>query len=174
MLDILIELFQFLFVVWGHEWHIISLSFRKTFASFAHSQFRQYLMNIRPSVPLVTSIPMTYCKLIAITLVYLVCPWTTGISTSSEGRLQFVITLGTGEYLWFFNTTEPENICRLQNSGLKFVRVVSAKSQVVQGQMYHLNIETEHESGTKQYEAKVWVKPWENHQSLESFTPVQT
>ena len=53
------------------------------------------------------------------------------------------------------------------------MRVVSARSQVVQGQMYHLNIEAEHESGIKQYEAKVWVKPWENHQSLESFTPVK-
>ena len=40
MLDRLIELYQFRFVVWGNESHIISLSIRQLL-----SQFRQYLMN---------------------------------------------------------------------------------------------------------------------------------
>ena len=61
----------------------------------------------------------------------------------------------------------------LQNAGLNFVRIVSAKQQVVQGTLYHLTVEAERGGQKGKYEAKVWSKPWENHQSLESFTPVQ-
>ena len=53
---------------------------------------------------------------------------------------------------------------------LKFSKLVSAHTQVVQGTMYHLVIEAEG-SQPKQYEAKVWVKSWENFKKLEEFKP---
>eukprot|EP01018_Ginkgo_biloba_P033775 Gb_09532 [translate_table: standard] len=62
-----------------------------------------------------------------------------------------------------------------QNSveSLEFSKVVSAKKQVVAGTMHHLVIEV---SGTEEkprlYEAKVWVKPWENFKQLVDFKPV--
>ena len=54
---------------------------------------------------------------------------------------------------------------------MAFSKVVSAHTQVVQGTMYHLLIEVEEESKPKQYEAKVWVKPWEDFRKLHEFKP---
>jgi hypothetical protein len=54
---------------------------------------------------------------------------------------------------------------------IAFSKVVSAHTQVVQGSMYHLLIEVEEESKPKQYEAKVWVKPWQNFKQLLEFKP---
>ena len=61
----------------------------------------------------------------------------------------------------------------LQNSveKLTFSKVVSAHKQVVQGTMYHLVIEVTEDNKPKEYEAKVWVKPWENFKKLEEFKP---
>ncbi|XP_024397512.1 cysteine proteinase inhibitor 6 [Physcomitrium patens] len=60
-----------------------------------------------------------------------------------------------------------------QNSleGMTFSKVVSCRKQVVQGTMYHLVIEVEESGKLSQYEAKVWVKPWENFKKLEDFKP---
>ncbi|GJX44056.1 cysteine proteinase inhibitor A-like protein [Tanacetum coccineum] len=55
-----------------------------------------------------------------------------------------------------------------ENATLEFVKVVSAKEQVVQGKMYYITIET---NDGKTYEAKVWIKPWENFQELQEFKP---
>ncbi|KAG0567045.1 hypothetical protein M758_7G100000 [Ceratodon purpureus] len=54
---------------------------------------------------------------------------------------------------------------------LKFSKLVSAHTQVVQGTMYHLVIEVEEGAQPKQYEAKVWVKSWEKFKKLEEFKP---
>uniref|UniRef100_A0A0C9RYG9 Cysteine proteinase inhibitor n=1 Tax=Wollemia nobilis TaxID=56998 RepID=A0A0C9RYG9_9CONI len=63
-----------------------------------------------------------------------------------------------------------------QNNDLSFSRVVKAQEQVVAGTMYHLTVETQAKEGNDQpqlYEAKVWVKPWENFKKLEGFKPVE-
>ncbi|KAJ7559840.1 hypothetical protein O6H91_04G105200 [Diphasiastrum complanatum] len=77
------------------------------------------------------------------------------------------------------NSLEIEDIAKFavdeyngrQNSveNVSYVRVVSAKKQVVAGTMYHLTIEVLSEDQPKLYEAKVWAKPWEQHKTLEEF-----
>jgi hypothetical protein len=52
---------------------------------------------------------------------------------------------------------------------LTFSKVVSCHTQVVAGTMYHLVIEVEEGSSIKPYEARVWVKPWQNFKKLEEF-----
>lgn len=52
---------------------------------------------------------------------------------------------------------------------LSFSKVISAKSQVVQGTMYHLKIEAHQGDQAKHWDARVWVKPWENFKKLEEF-----
>ena len=61
----------------------------------------------------------------------------------------------------------------MQNSvaDISFSKVLSAKEQVVQGTMYYLTIEVMEGGVAKQYNAKVWVKPWEGYKELESFLP---
>eukprot|EP00246_Nothoceros_aenigmaticus_P004301 TRINITY_DN1579_c0_g1_i1.p1 TRINITY_DN1579_c0_g1~~TRINITY_DN1579_c0_g1_i1.p1 ORF type:complete len:125 (+),score=17.47 TRINITY_DN1579_c0_g1_i1:88-462(+) len=59
-----------------------------------------------------------------------------------------------------------------QNSNgapLSYSKVVSAKSQVVQGTLYHLTIEAHQEQEAKHWHARVWVKPWEKFKKLEGF-----
>lgn len=41
----------------------------------------------------------------------------------------------------------------------------------MQGTMYYLTIEVVEAGSRKLYDAKVWVKPWENFKELESFAP---
>jgi len=57
---------------------------------------------------------------------------------------------------------------------LSFSKLVSARTQVVQGTMYYLTIEVQEDGNPKLYEAKVWVKPWENFKKLEEFKPAVT
>jgi flavin-binding protein dodecin len=57
---------------------------------------------------------------------------------------------------------------------LTFSKVVSAKKQVVQGTMYHFTIEVQEDGHPKLYDAKVWLKPWENFKKLEEFKPSAT
>lgn len=54
-------------------------------------------------------------------------------------------------------------------TSLSFVRVVSAKQQIVQGKLYTITIEAVSEGQSGHYEARVWLKPWEKHRSLEGF-----
>lgn len=56
-------------------------------------------------------------------------------------------------------------------SDISFSKVLAAKEQVVQGTMYYITIEVKEGGVPKQYEAKVWVKPWEGFKELESFKP---
>ncbi|XP_071732467.1 cysteine proteinase inhibitor A-like [Rutidosis leptorrhynchoides] len=55
------------------------------------------------------------------------------------------------------------------NTALEFVKVVSTKEQVVQGNMYYITLEVNEGGETKTYEAKVWVKPWEDFKELQEF-----
>eukprot|EP00850_Spirogloea_muscicola_P007340 SM000037S13475 [mRNA] locus=s37:123652:125572:+ [translate_table: standard] len=62
-----------------------------------------------------------------------------------------------------------------EGAGLAFGRVLSAKQQVVAGTLHLITLEASSSGdggGARQYEAKVWTKPWENHRSLEAFQPL--
>lgn len=61
----------------------------------------------------------------------------------------------------------------MQNSLLKFSRLIKAKEQVVAGKMYYLTLEATDAAGKiKAYETKVWVKPWINFKQMQEFKQV--
>ncbi|ERM99075.1 hypothetical protein AMTR_s00101p00100170 [Amborella trichopoda] len=78
------------------------------------------------------------------------------------------------------NSAEIEELARFavqehnkkSNSLLEFARVVKAKEQVVAGTLYHLTLEAIDAGKNKLYEAKVWLKPWENFKELKEFNHV--
>ncbi|KAH7445676.1 hypothetical protein KP509_01G020000 [Ceratopteris richardii] len=81
---------------------------------------------------------------------------------SSASEIQRLAKFAVDEY----NSIEGKN--------LRFVRLVSAEQQVVSGIMYYLVIEAETAQGdVRSYEAKVWVKLWEDFQSLEEFKSLE-
>ncbi|KAG6473661.1 hypothetical protein ZIOFF_067578 [Zingiber officinale] len=51
-------------------------------------------------------------------------------------------------------------------------QLLKAKEQVVASKMYYLTLEANDCGSKKQYEAKVWVKPWMNFMELEDFKPL--
>lgn len=55
---------------------------------------------------------------------------------------------------------------------LELVRVVRAQEQVVAGTLHHLTLEVIDAGNKKLYEAKVWVKPWEDFKELQEFKHV--
>ncbi|KAK9221286.1 hypothetical protein WN944_009712 [Citrus x changshan-huyou] len=59
-----------------------------------------------------------------------------------------------------------------QNSNLQFVKVVSAKQQVVSGTLYDITLEAVEGGQKKLFEAKVWEKPWMQFKELKEFNPV--
>jgi len=50
--------------------------------------------------------------------------------------------------------------------------VLNTKQQVVQGTMYYITLEATDGGEKKTYEAKIWVKPWENFKEVQEFKPV--
>ncbi|XP_076934929.1 cysteine proteinase inhibitor A-like [Bidens hawaiensis] len=54
-----------------------------------------------------------------------------------------------------------------ESASLEFGKVIEAKQQVVQGTMYYITLEATDGGDKKTYEAKVWVKPWENFRELQ-------
>ncbi|CAN6814995.1 unnamed protein product, partial [Brassica oleracea] len=56
-----------------------------------------------------------------------------------------------------------------ENKVLEFKKIVKAREQVVAGKMYHLTLEANEGGKTKNFEAKVWVKPWMNFKQLQEF-----
>lgn len=60
----------------------------------------------------------------------------------------------------------------MQNSVLEFVRVISAKQQVVAGVNYYITLEAKDGVIKKEYEAKIWVRGWLNSKELLEFKPV--
>ncbi|KAH7678939.1 Cystatin protein [Dioscorea alata] len=59
-----------------------------------------------------------------------------------------------------------------QNTLLEFVKVKRARVQVVAGNMYYLDVEVNNGGKMEVYEAKIWVKLWENFKELQEFKPV--
>ncbi|XP_073049282.1 cysteine proteinase inhibitor 5-like [Primulina eburnea] len=57
---------------------------------------------------------------------------------------------------------------------LKFVKVIKGETQVVSGTNYRLVISAKDigASGLKNYEAVVWVKPWQKFRQLTSFVEI--
>lgn len=73
---------------------------------------------------------------------------------------------------------DPKEICDknlfvwlVQNKEvLEFMKIVMAREQVVEGKMYHhFALEANEGGQTKNFEAKVWVKPWMNFKQLHEF-----
>lgn len=64
--------------------------------------------------------------------------------------------------------------CVQKNAALEFVRLVKVRHQLVAGTMYYFTVEVrEINSGAyKLYEAKVWLREWENFKGLHAFEPV--
>ncbi|KAI4304769.1 hypothetical protein MLD38_040240 [Melastoma candidum] len=57
-----------------------------------------------------------------------------------------------------------------KNAMLEFVKVLNTKKQVVAGTMHHITLEAVAGGGVRQaFEAKVWVKPWENFKEVQEF-----
>ncbi|KFK36955.1 hypothetical protein AALP_AA4G194100 [Arabis alpina] len=75
------------------------------------------------------------------------------------------------------NSGEIESLARFaiqehnnkENKVLEFKKIVKAREQVVAGTMYHLTLEAKEGDKTKNFEAKVWVKPWMNFKQLQEF-----
>ncbi|XP_038879548.1 cysteine proteinase inhibitor A-like [Benincasa hispida] len=56
-----------------------------------------------------------------------------------------------------------------ENALLEFSKVVKVKEQVVSGTLYHITLEASEGGQKKVYEAKIWVKQWENFKQLQEF-----
>ncbi|KAJ4904010.1 Cysteine proteinase inhibitor 3 [Raphanus sativus] len=75
------------------------------------------------------------------------------------------------------NSGEIESLTRFaiqehnnrENKVLEFKKIVKAREQVVSGIMYYLTLEGNEGGQAKNFEAKVWVKPWKNFKKLEEF-----
>ncbi|XP_016489748.1 cysteine proteinase inhibitor A-like [Nicotiana tabacum] len=78
------------------------------------------------------------------------------------------------------NSVEIDDLARFavqdynqkQNALLDFGKVVNAKQQVVAGTMYYITLDATEGGKKKVYEAKIWVKPWENFKEVQEFKPV--
>ncbi|KAJ0860171.1 putative Cystatin domain-containing protein [Helianthus annuus] len=70
-------------------------------------------------------------------------------------------------FFFFFFFAEVAFSTKQLNAALEFVKVIEKKEQVVQGIMYYIKLEANDGGEKKTYEAKVWVKPWENFKELQ-------
>ncbi|XP_050903953.1 cysteine proteinase inhibitor [Lathyrus oleraceus] len=84
---------------------------------------------------------------------------------------------GTTEVEYTQNSVEINNLALFalqehnikQNGVLEFVRVLSAKKQVVSGTLYEIVLETKDGGKQKVYEAKILEKPWLNLKEVQEF-----
>ncbi|KAF8063121.1 hypothetical protein N665_1184s0009 [Sinapis alba] len=75
------------------------------------------------------------------------------------------------------NSGEIESLARFaiqehnnrENKVVEFKKIVKAREQVVAGTMYYLTLEANEGGQSKNFEAKVWVKPWMNFKQLQEF-----
>ncbi|KAF8045421.1 hypothetical protein N665_4962s0003 [Sinapis alba] len=75
------------------------------------------------------------------------------------------------------NSGEIESLARFaiqehnnrENKVVEFKKIVQAREQVVAGTMYYLTLEANEGGQAKNFEAKVWVKPWMNFKQLQEF-----
>nr|GMD26013.1 cysteine proteinase inhibitor A-like [Ipomoea batatas]GMD62287.1 cysteine proteinase inhibitor A-like [Ipomoea batatas] len=70
------------------------------------------------------------------------------------------------EELAHFAVTENN---KKANSELEFEKVLNVKTQVVAGTIYDITLVASDGGEKKVYEAKIWVKPWENFKELQEF-----
>ncbi|RDX65262.1 hypothetical protein CR513_56089, partial [Mucuna pruriens] len=82
------------------------------------------------------------------------------------------------------NSVDIENLARFavhehnknqmvtQNAALEFVKVISAKKQVVSGTLYYITLEANDGVNKKVYETKVLEKPWLNLKEVQEFKPL--
>ncbi|BAT80898.1 hypothetical protein VIGAN_03052200, partial [Vigna angularis var. angularis] len=59
-----------------------------------------------------------------------------------------------------------------QNAVVEFVRVISAKQQVVAGILYYITLEANDGETKKVYETKVLERAWLNLKEVKEFKPV--
>ncbi|CAN6844494.1 hypothetical protein HID58_063317 [Brassica napus] len=100
-----------------------------------------------------------------------------GICRSEERRMEHVIVGGVHDLPGNQNSGEIESLARFaiqehnnkENKVLEFKKIVKARQQVVAGMMYYLTLEANEGGQAKNFEAKVWVKPWMNFKQLREF-----
>ncbi|CAH2058585.1 unnamed protein product [Thlaspi arvense] len=106
-----------------------------------------------------------------------------GICRSEEKRTEKTMMLGgVHDLRGNQNSGEIESLARFaiqehnsrENKVLEFKKIVKAREQVVAGTMYYLTLEANEGDKTKNFEAKVWVKPWMNFKQLEEFKESST
>ncbi|CAL0307478.1 unnamed protein product [Lupinus luteus] len=56
-----------------------------------------------------------------------------------------------------------------EHASLEFVKVISAKEQIVQGVLYYITLEAKDHHRKKIYETKIWDRPWLNLKEVEEF-----
>ncbi|XP_055829697.1 multicystatin-like [Solanum dulcamara] len=66
-----------------------------------------------------------------------------------------------------YNHKHPDS-----NSALEFVNVLGVKEQIVDGIMYYITLEATDGGKKKKYEAKIWVKKWEDFKKVVEFNLV--
>ncbi|XP_061372570.1 cysteine proteinase inhibitor-like [Gastrolobium bilobum] len=84
---------------------------------------------------------------------------------------------GVSEVEGVQNSVEIDNLARFaveehnkkQNAVLEYVRVISAKKQVVAGTLYYITLEANDGGKKKVYETKVLEKAWLNSKEVEEF-----
>nr|GLL32455.1 cysteine proteinase inhibitor A-like [Ipomoea trifida] len=84
---------------------------------------------------------------------------------------------GVTEEKGWENNLEIEELARFAvtennkkaNSELEFEKVLNVKTQVVAGTIYDITLVASDGGEKKVYEAKIWVKPWENFKELQEF-----
>ncbi|XP_047309975.1 cysteine proteinase inhibitor A-like [Impatiens glandulifera] len=75
------------------------------------------------------------------------------------------------------NSNEIDNLVRFaiddhnkkSNAQLELVKVLNVKQQVVAGTVYYITLEVKDGGQKKEYETKVWVKPWMDFKQVQEF-----
>ncbi|KAF3559303.1 hypothetical protein F2Q69_00017793 [Brassica cretica] len=92
-----------------------------------------------------------------------------GICRSEERRMEHVIVGGVHDLPGNQNSGEIESLARFAIQEHNNKEIVKARQQVVAGMMYYLTLEANEGGQAKNFEAKVWVKPWMNFKQLREF-----
>ncbi|MFS7903952.1 putative Cystatin domain-containing protein [Helianthus anomalus] len=91
--------------------------------------------------------------------------WCLDEKTKCSGRSSFFVIDDLARF-----AVDEHN--KKQNTLLEFGKVLDAKEQLVAGTLYFITLEATDGGVKKTYEAKVWVKEWENFKELLEFKPV--
>ncbi|XP_021901131.1 cysteine proteinase inhibitor 1-like [Carica papaya] len=99
-------------------------------------------------------------------------------NTEKQKKMKGSISGGITDVEGNANSLEFQNLARFavdehnrkENALLQFKKIVNVKQQVVGGMRYYITLEASDGHTTKVYQAKVWVRLWENFRSLEEFT----